>query len=622
MNGVLAMLEILEHTRLDGQQTRMVNTIGSSARSLLGILNDILDHSKMEAGQLDIEKIACDPVEIVETTTRLFLGAAAAKRISLRCFVSATVRGQYYLDPVRIQQILSNLVSNAIKFTMAGDVTIVVDTMLGDGGRNLLRIIVVDTGIGISSKMQEKLFEPFTQADETTARRFGGTGLGLSICRRWVELMGGRISLESLEGKGTRVAINLPCEPVEGDARQKPNYLRGIKVALVTSDLTERTYFEGYLSYWGANVSTQSLESFAPPPDPHTLVLAPHASMAQLTRLSRSRRQITAAANRRFIFYAHEDMAFDTYPSDDTILTTALSRARIIAAVAVAAGRKSPETEMQPLAEPRSSTLVPSRAEAIARRRLILLAEDHPVNREVILRQLRLLGYAADAVEDGFQALGLLAKGEYALLLTDCHLPEMDGYALTRRIRGDEGRGVHLPIIAITANAMKGEAEKCFEAGMDDYLAKPVQLKTLQARLERWLPSEASRLSPLPEDGATARRDPDSVLDVEDLRSQFGEDSRALDETLSLFVATVRADLADMATAFDRRDAEAVESLAHRITGAARYLGAARLDSLCQALEAQAKAGVWAEMDLNLTRLTAAATEIEGEIGRVRETLA
>jgi signal transduction histidine kinase/DNA-binding response OmpR family regulator len=569
MNGVLAMLEILEGTRLDGQQTRMVGTISSSARSLLGILNDILDHSKMEAGQLDIERIACDPVEIVETTTRLFLGAAAAKQISLRCFVAPSVRGQYFLDPVRIQQILSNLVSNAIKFTMVGDVTIVVDIVLGEGGRNLLRIVTVDTGIGISPEMQNKLFQPFTQADESTARRFGGTGLGLSICRRLVELMGGQISLESIEGKGTRVALTLPGEMVEGPTGARPSYLKGIRVALVTSDLTERTHFEAYLSYWGASVSVMTLDAFEarPPPEPSTVVLAPYASMAEAIRIVRARRDPRPGPPRRFVFYAHHDLAVDAYPADDTIVTTALSRARIVAAVAVAAGRKSPETEITGTVETRATVLAPSREEAVGQGRLILLAEDHPVNREVILRQLKTLGYAADAVEDGYQALGALSKGEYALLLTDCHLPEMDGYTLTRRIRAEEKWGAHLPIIAITANAMKGEAETCFEAGMDDYLAKPVQLKTLQERLEHWLPGAAAkRVSP---GGliSTATPNRDAVLDMDDLRQQFGDDRQALGETLNLFLTTLKEDLAGLTMALQGRNATEVEMLAHNRRG-------------------------------------------------------
>ncbi len=596
MNGVIGMLEVLGHTALDGEQVRMIGTISGSARSLLQIINDILDFSKIEAGQLRIEAIAADPTEIVESTVRLFLGAAAAKGLVLRCFVSPAIRGRFLTDPVRLRQIIGNLISNAIKFTARGVVTITVDVVAGDEGRQDLRFAVADTGIGIPRDVLPLLFQPFTQADDSTARRFGGTGLGLSICRRLVDLMGGTIGLDSVEGDGTRVTVTLPRHPVETKPEDRTLDLNGVRVALVTADAVEQHYLAAYLTHWGAMV-TVILPDAAPPSDPFTLILAPLALMASIEPAG----WIPVGPPRRFVYYSYADEPVDRNPTNEAILTTALSRARIITAVAVAAGRTSPEVEMvHVLPRYPSRGRAPSRDQAIAEGRLILLAEDHPVNQEVILRQLRLLGYAADAVGDGVAALAALARTRYALLLTDCSMPGMDGFELTRRIRLAEPEGSHLPIIALTANALDGEDTKCRAAGMDDYLAKPAEMAVLREMLKRWLPGEAAtQLAPPP------------ALDLAVLAQSCGDDPAVLSETLASFIEILKLDIERLCASVAQNNADETQLFAHRIKGAARIVGGQYLAACSEAVERSAEACDWPAIDHDMKCLLEATRQIE-----------
>ncbi len=620
MNGVIGMLEILGHTKLDDDQARIIGTVRGSARSLLEVINDILDFSKIEAGYLKIEVIAADPTEIIESTARLFLGAAAAKGLVMRSFVAPSVRGQYLTDPVRLRQILSNLVSNAIKFTSSGGVTMTVDVAPGDDEAACLCFVVEDTGIGISREAQARLFQPFTQADDSTARKFGGTGLGLSICLRLVDLMGGKIGLDSVEGEGTRVTLTLPARPVESDAETTALDLHGVRVALVTSDKVEQRYFHGYLTHWGAEVTVMQPGSrpATPPPESFTLILAPLVTMEDIRLAAEGADEIgiPVGAPMRFVFYSYDDPPVDRNPTNDSIETTALSRARIITAVAVAAGRMSPETEIvQALPLLASHGAAPSRDQAIKEGRLILLAEDHPVNRDVTLRQLRLLGYAADAVEDGSAALAALTRTRYALLLTDCNMPEMDGFALTRRIRQAETGGFRLPIIALTANALDGEDQKCFAAGMDDYLSKPVEMATLRSRLDHWLSAGATNLAQTIA-APTALRTADDTdtapaLSLAVLAEYCGDDPAAVSENLKLFVDTMRVDLERLSAAIAQSNADETQLLAHRMKGAARIVGGQRLATCSEAVELAAEARDWAAVERDMPLLLAAAMKID-----------
>jgi|GEM_PF-3038689 len=620
MNGVVGMLEVLEHTPLSDEQNRIVATIRSSARSLLEVINDILDFSKIEAGHLKVEIVATDLVEILESTTRLFLGAAAAKGIGVRCFVGPSIRGRFMTDPVRVRQILSNLVSNAVKFTREGGVTLTAESVPQDDGPPVIRIIVTDTGIGISPEAQTRLFKPFVQADEATARKYGGTGLGLSICLRLADLLGGDISLQSVEGAGTRVTLTLPAAPAAETTPLLPE-LEGLRVALIASDSVEEQYLAEYLRYWGAAVTAIPLKSRRrhPPGTQFDLVLAP-LEMAVPARLATiGANAIPVGPPKRFVFFSHADEPADrAQVANDAIVTSALSRARIVTAVAVAAGRKSPEIELEePIAETRPVKAAPDRVTALAEGRLILLAEDHPVNRDVIVRQLTLLGYAVDTAEDGREALASQRQTNYGLLLTDCNMPNMNGFDLVKAIRREEGRGRRLPIIALTANAMDGEAERCLAAGMDDYLAKPVEMGVLDACLKRWLATDRPALAAGSFHSATPEGKTAPVLDLTALSENTGGDEAIQAATLQMFLQSLTVDLGGLADAIEGADLGEVELVAHRIKGAARIVGAMALAKASEAVEASARAGELAEVRRHQEALSLCGDELAQHIARL-----
>jgi signal transduction histidine kinase/CheY-like chemotaxis protein len=372
MNGVLGMLEILSLTKLDADQRASLSVMRDSGDSLLRIIDDILDFTKIEAGKLELQPEPASVAKMIDRICNIYSGSASGKGLLLRCHVDPAISPILSADPLRLQQILNNFVGNAIKFTNAGEITVRAELAGRRNGDEVVRFTVKDTGIGVSPEEMTKLFEPFTQAAAGSARRHGGTGLGLSICRKLATMMGGNVEMLSTPGVGTTMVLN---------------------VAL-------------------------------PIPAPSTVALfAPHAST--------------------------------------------------ISADVVAERRHAPEV-----------------MQAEDEKTLILLVDDHPVNRMVMARQVSMLGYAAETAEDGFAALDLWSTGRFALLITDCNMPEMDGYELARRIREVEARkGLpRTPIIACTANAMGGEAEKCLAAGMDDYIAKPTQIPQLAEKLDRWLP--------------------------------------------------------------------------------------------------------------------------------------
>jgi CheY-like chemotaxis protein/HPt (histidine-containing phosphotransfer) domain-containing protein len=488
MIGVTGMVEVLAHTRLDADQRRALNVVQSSAQSLLQIIGDILDFSKIEAGRLELQPAPARLERVVRGTVANFSGSASSKGLALECTIDERVAPAYRVDALRLRQVLSNFLSNAVKFTEQGGIQVRLDLdgSVDDGAggvRDRLVFSVVDTGIGISAEAQARLFQPFAQADGDTTRRFGGTGLGLAICRRLAELMGGEVSMESVPGLGTtmRLSLALPRAPL-ADVPQEPE--------------------------------------------------APGAA---------------------------GEFALRSLPDVD---------------------------------------------EAAREGTLVLLVDDHPTNRLVIARQLALAGFASEAANDGVEGLEKWRSGRYALLLSDVHMPRMDGYELTRRIRAEEGARAlpHTPIVALTASALKGEAERCLAAGMDDYLAKPVSIASLAATLARWLPHAAPVQDPAPGVAspdapvpapAFPQLDHPPPLDPAVVEALTGGDGTVARTVLADFLASTTQDLASAEAA---RNAGAFESLAreaHKVKGASRMVGALELAQCAEDLEQAARAGDW-----------------------------
>lgn len=604
MNGVLGMLEVLDRTPLDDEQRGVLRVVRESASALLTILDDILDFTRIEAGRLEIEPVPVNIRDLVEGVVDLLGTRAREKRLDLVARVSLGGRERRSVDPVRLRQILINLVGNAVKFTETGHVAV---TVTGGDAPGTVRVTVADTGPGLDPDQRARLFQPFTQVDPSTTRRYGGSGLGLSICRRLVEMMGGTIAVEGEPGRGAVFRVELPMPACDG-AEEEPGGLLGLLVLAIDDCPAVPGAVAEVLERAGATVvgAADATDGFArlrralADGRPFDVVVCDHAPgaidgfglAAALTRI----RGLDGTGVVIATVWDEPDPVERAGVSE--VLRKPVRAGLLRGAVARAAGRPTPEAP--PDHDDRCDTrfLPPSVEEARAAGALILVAEDNPTNRIVVTKQLDQLGFALETVDDGAQALEAVRTGRYGLLLTDCFMPEVDGYELTRRIRADErDGGPRLPVIALTASALAGEAERCFAAGMDDYLSKPVTMANLHRVVARWLPAALPLrrpAGPCPESRPAAAGAPsggaDDVLDLAHVRDTFGSLEGAA-ELLGYFVETTEPTVGQVLSALASGDAEEARRTAHSVAGAARTAGAVELARLASAVEVAAAGG-------------------------------
>jgi GAF domain-containing protein/ActR/RegA family two-component response regulator/HPt (histidine-containing phosphotransfer) domain-containing protein len=481
MNGVLGMMEVLERQGLGDDQLPLVATMRDSAQALVRIIDDVLDFSKIEAGRLELETTAFSLSGLVAGAVDTLRPQANAKGLAIAAEIEPGSNDALVGDPTRIRQILFNLLSNAVKFTERGEILVRAGTAPLGGGETRVVLAVEDTGIGLDAVQQARLFEPFSQADSSTTRRYGGTGLGLSIVRRLAQLMGGHVSVESAAGEGSTFTVSL----------------------VLTA---------------------------APAESPLAVLLKPVAASP--------------------------------------------------AAAAMTGGTAA----------------------------RVLVVDDHPVNREVLLRQLGLLGLPADTAEEGSEALAAWAPGRYAAVLADLHMPGMDGYELTRQLRAREGEGMRTPIVAVTANAMRGEEERCLAAGMDAYLAKPVAIDRLRAILERWLPICEGEIAASPVGTGAA-------IDRSVLTAWLGDDRAGIESLLNKFRDTAIDSEQAIDAAWRAADLPGLAAAAHRLRGAAQAIGATPLGAAAGHLEQAGKAG---DRDGCRDRLGSLAAELRRAIAEIQ----
>jgi PAS domain S-box-containing protein len=594
MNGVIGMVDILKQTELKSEQHRMLDTIHHSSLSLLNILNDILDYSKIEADKLSIEHIPVPLREIAEGVAQLVATMASAKAVALSVFVSPQLPQWITSDPTRLRQVLLNLLGNAVKFTNTreghpGHVMLCVEPCVVAGGYAGLQLRVSDNGIGMSPEGQARLFQPFTQADESTARKYGGTGLGLSICQRLVRMMGGSISVRSTLGKGSEFTVELPLlEAIASrDIAPEPS-LSGVRVLAVTRDGFTRRLLPEYCRAAGAELILLSDLAAARQKFQQMPTLTPTVLLLDLA---------DAAPMGEIDFPT--DIGVVRIISRNNVTSElgggALARPLLyhdlIQSLAQACGRL---TLPDSVSHPRQSDLrpsAPSIEEAAASGQLILLAEDNETNREVMQEQLRLLGYASEVAEDGVAALHLWLSGRHALLLTDCNMPNMDGFELTAAIRHAQWEGPRMPIIAVTANAMQGEAMRCLEHGMDDYLSKPLRLNELAAMLTKWLPLRAVAEDVAPDAVSPEPTSTFCIWDETVLPKMVGDNPAMQRRLLEKFCLSSKEQVGRIAAAAVSQDTATTGNVAHALKSAACTVGAMQLGELCKALEAAGKAG-------------------------------
>ncbi len=478
MNGVIGMTGLLLDTRLDALQREYAQVIQSSAENLLALLNDILDVSKIEAGRLSLEDIACDPRELADSVLDLLGVKAREKGLELAAVVDPSVPSLLHGDPTRLRQVLVNLVGNALKFTERGEVTLRFRAGGGDAGARL-RIEVADTGIGIRADRLDTLFEAFTQVDTSTTRMYGGTGLGLAISRRLVELMGGSIGVASRPGAGSTFWFEVPLRevaPADGGttraaatARARAAWLDGEAVVAVARPATAAA-IAAHLATLGlrCRLATDPAAVAATGTGgagPRSLVITDDIGAA--ARLATGPGTTVLACTD-----AHAPKAL---PPAVRPLTWPVRFGQLVERLAPAAAVPAPAAPAEALPAARSG------APALAGRSL-LLVDDNLVNRKVALGQLARLGLEAATAVDGREALAAFRRDRHDIILMDCMMPVMDGYEATRRLRRLEG-GDRVVIIAMTANALEGDRERCLEAGMDDYLPKPLRQDALAAAL-------------------------------------------------------------------------------------------------------------------------------------------
>ena len=535
MNGVIGMTSLLQDLNLTTDQEDCVRTIRSSGEALMVIINDILDFSKIEAGKLELEILDFGLRTTIEDTLDFFAEHTQRKGLELIGLVSASIPPLLSGDPGRIRQILTNIVGNAIKFTDEGEVAIHVTLVEESCNRITIRFEISDTGIGLSSESQACVFQAFSQADSSTTRKYGGTGLGLAICKRLVEQMGGEIGLHSEEGKGSRFWFTIPFSPpsVRVDAITPRTNLEGLHACLIDDNATNLNVLHYYISHWGMRDHTamngqhalsamkEAWERDDPfdvaivdfhMPEMDGLELAAHIKatpqLAALPLIMLTSGGVNGESNRAM------NAGFSGY------LRKPIRQNHLYDCLAMIFGKISEDVSDRGISSSHLITHHSLNELHTWTKQRVLIAEDNMVNQKVAMRMLTKLGIQADVVANGQEAVNALAHIHYDLVLMDCQMPEMDGYEATKRIRERESQQLEVrgkehensspgtpdslplsphsprvPIVALTANALKSDREECLEAGMDDFLSKPVTIEELKKTLARWLPPQEALTS-------------------------------------------------------------------------------------------------------------------------------
>ena len=613
MNGVIGMLDIALDTPLSPEQREYLSIALSSAEALLTLLNDILDYSKIEAKKLDLEIIEFDLRHTIEDVAYTLANRAEEKGLELALLIPPDLPTELLGDPSRLRQILMNLTGNAIKFTEKGDVLIRAEAIEENNKSVKIRFSVDDTGIGIKPERLKAVFERFTQADGSTTRKFGGTGLGLAISQHLVEAMGGEISVSSEYGKGAKFRFELEFEKQaqkESEAKDKGTDLHGLNILIIDDNATNRVILKKMIAGFGAK--SHAVKSGKEGLD--ALLVARHTQQPpyDILLLDMQMPDMDGEKTARLIFSDPRNENLSV-----VVLTSIGKRgdAKKLESLGCAGYLLKPikqkmlfdalvkvinEKKARPLGTGRLVTRHSVKEEKHKNQR-ILLAEDNIVNQKVAVALLQKVGHSVDVVDNGQKALERIKKGNYTLLLMDVQMPIMDGLEATRRIRAWEAENSHIPIIAMTAHAMKGDRERCLAVGMDDYISKPLDKRSLFTVIDRW-----SKTSPeervvfqkyqhkkLPRARGLTGYSPRKIapLDIETALPRFSNDRDFFNEMSKEFVRQIPECVSEIKMAFERVDAMALSLAAHHLRGTASTFSAKRLTKLTKILEEESGDG-------------------------------
>jgi PAS domain S-box-containing protein len=626
MNGVIGMVDVLHQTSLQGFQVQMVELIQESAASLLSIVDDILDIAKIESGKLEIIKEPFNLVTMAESVCIMLDRHAEKNSVRLTIFTDPELPNKLLGDGNRLRQVLVNLLDNAIKFSSQlgrpGKVSLRIQVLSSIKDQLTVELRVADNGIGMDDATLQKIFDPFVQAEATTSRHYGGTGLGLSICRHLIAMMAGTLSVQSVPGKGScfTVRLQLPALSVP-PASLSSSVVSGLHCLVVGNPQSLAPDMAAYLEHDGASVVSRidlvEARNWLVADRPSGLWILiidtgeDHLTLEQLQPTVGSLPHLDGRFLVVLIERGKRRLPRQWEDGTVTVDGNVLTRQTFLRSVAIAAGRELISTVGAVERQQRSAAALeaPSREDALRNNRLILVVEDNKTNQKVILQQLALMAATADVANNGSEALIFWRQERYALVLTDLHMPTMDGYELTAAIRAEEQTGKRIPIIALTANALTGEKDQCLAAGMDGYLSKPAKLEEIRALLAKWLPpvkwqqSEEFAAAPATDSGA------DAPVDLRVLEELIGNDPTVLSELLQDFKKSAIEVAAQLQAAWQLGAIEQVGALGHKLKSSARTLGASTLGELCADIELSASTNQGAEMADLLARFNVALKE-------------
>jgi signal transduction histidine kinase/DNA-binding response OmpR family regulator/HPt (histidine-containing phosphotransfer) domain-containing protein len=618
LNGVLGMTELLLDTGLTADQRGYAETAASSAQALLGIVNDILDFSKIEAHKLELEILDLNLRSTVERVTDVVATNAQAKGLELACLIDHQVPGLLRGDPGRLQQILFNLVGNAIKFTDRGEVVIRAELQEETETHATVRFTVTDTGIGIPPDRLHLLFRPFSQLDASTTRRYGGTGLGLAISRQLAELMDGEIGVEGEEGRGSVFWFTAVLEKqLAGTQPPRPDFqaIRGKRVLVVDDNATNRQAILAQLSSRqcrvdeavGGEEALRELWRAHSEGDPFHIALVDQ-EMPDLggNSLARRIRQHPEHAGTVLVQLASVGKTGSDWKESGfaACLTKPVKESHLFKCLATVLGETSPPPE----GSGRATSTPP---DAVPNPLRILVAEDNVVNQKVVRCMLERFGYRADMVADGREAIKALETESYDIVLMDVQMPELDGLEATSIIRDPESRVRQhdVPIIAMTAHAMKEDRQRCLDCGMNDYVSKPISQQTLFAAISRWSGSGTQREHHHPP-GQAKPGGAEVPINKDEAMERLGGDPELFREVLGIFLEDSREHVALLRRGLDNQDCQGARRAAHRIKGAAANLAAVSVQKAASALET-------ASRDNDLYRARETLVVLERELERV-----
>ena len=625
MNGVIGMASLLLDTPLGEEQRSFAQTIQQCGEAQLCLINDVLECSKIEAGKLELETLNFHLRTTVEDVLSQFAERAQRKGLEITGLVHAAVPNALRGDPGRLRQILTNFVGNAIKFTEAGEVTLQAFLDSDTPSGVMIRFEITDSGIGISEDVQAKLFQPFTQADNSMTRKYGGTGLGLAISKQLVELMGGQVGLRSRPGHGTTFWCTATFQKQEicSPAIVPSVELAGRRILIVDDNESNRTILHHLVTGWGmqdeqarhADEAMQLLHKSAETGASFEVaildMLMPGKDGLQLAQDIKAHPRVASIkliVLTSLFQSGHAERArragFDAY------LTKPVRHDQLQGCLRMLFGLQQTVTGPSSDSGQANPALITRHTLAeLQTRPRILVAEDNLVNQKLAVRMLERLGYQPDVVSNGDEALAASEREVYAAIVMDCQMPVMDGYEATRRIREREQRvevprgRAHIPIIALTANAMQGDRERCKAAGMDDYLSKPVKKDDLGMMLQRWVPaSDVGESSPTAPPHEMSRSDA-NVFDANTMLKNIGGDVELFHQLIRLFLDRHHVMVQDIETAIREADGVALERAAHSMKGTAGNLCAPDVVLLASQLEATGRLGTLAEAPALLLQL-------------------